>query len=343
MKSILATLVVFYTLMQVNANPIIDPPVISELHINGNQISIELYIEDWYWFPDLDEWNLVSSIDTVELNDGITFNYNEPFVITNSDFKESFEFNPAGDHIYFIDDEGFAFSWFEESFLWFGNIQYAVLPAPGPDQSIAADRFWNFEYNMYDYCYAIEQPPTLGSDPLHVNARGRIEGFVYDLGGHPVEDAVLYDVSTNEQGYFISDDFYCRKYYYTSIYFGSNQYGFQDTITVEPYDTAFHSFTLDTLLVGMKNPITYETPLIINKPNPFSGKTTFIVENPQMPVTIDACLNIYNLQGTLIEQIELDENCTSFPWDASSVEPGVYLYSVVSIDKTWPSQKMIIY
>ncbi|MBN1339181.1 MAG: T9SS type A sorting domain-containing protein [Bacteroidales bacterium] len=342
MKTTVTSIAMVFALFQTWANPIIDPPVISEVNIIGQQIYIELYLE--YEFSDLDlSWlNLVSSLDTVEFKDGIIINSNEPLVVTNSDFKEPFEFCSTGDFIRLIDDDGYQISYFE-SFIRFGDYPSSTLPVPGPNQSIAFDEVFDPATNSYTYNIAIESPVTLGYNPRKVNARGWIKGYVYDIAGNPVPNAILFGKVTNEQGFFMTNGLYCKNYRNIHIFLSPNYYVIPDTITVQPSMIVFHCFTIDTLLLTTQIDKVPEIPLVTNTPNPFSGKTTFIFYTSHGHSLNNACLNIYNLHGSLVEKIQLSDNCTSIAWDGSGFKSGIYLYSIESGNITRPLKKMILY
>lgn len=324
------------------SNPYIPPPIISEIYFSGSNIQIEFYFDGSWWFDSFDGLNLVSSTDTIEFIDGINIYPDEIIVLNQDDLAGSFQFNTAGDHIYVIDDDGFAVSYIEYSVLKFGNYPDANIPAPDENQSIAFQSFFDPWQSEYYYNIGIEQPPTIGSDPFSISARGIIEGYIYDLDNNPVPDIFIYypyfdptinwDVRTDSTGYFSMPNLLCRNY--NSIQFSYNTYEDSFSATVYPYETTSVEIQLDTTFVSI--------PKYYNYPNPFTGLTSFNIKIPNNINYNSAFLAIYDLTGKHIDRIEILSGNSSVEWNGSNYDPGIYIYNLVLDNKQFATHKMII-
>jgi len=105
MKRIFIIIAVILFGLGVKSNPLPVPPVISEIYFSDGILQIEFYFDDFWWYENFDELNLVSSTDTVEFIDGIEITPYETFVLDYSHLAGAFVFNPEGDFIDIIDDE----------------------------------------------------------------------------------------------------------------------------------------------------------------------------------------------------------------------------------------------
>ena len=321
------------------SNPIPVPPIISEIYFSDDLIQIEFYIDNFWWFNNFDELNLVSSSDTVEFIDGITFNINELFVLNSSHLQEPFNFNPDGDFIDIIDDEyGLSVG---VGPISFGNYPYAMVQAPSAIQSIAYDKYYDWQWGWYDYALTIEQPHSIGSSAFTTVARGSLAGYVFDLNNNPVSGAAIYDVITNDSGYFIKSDLYCCIYWFLKIHYGGIIYFYPEDFIIEPYDTNLRILQIDTLTSGLSAPQQLH-PDVTNHPNPFTEFTSFCIQVPAEINFNTAFLAIYDLTGKLIDRIEIPSGNFSIEWSGSGHEPGIYLYNIVLDNKSYSVKKMII-
>ncbi len=320
MKKVVLLLSFVYIFGNGNANPVIEPPVISEIYFGSGTFQIELYFEEFYegLFYNLDELNLVSSSGSVEFNDGIGIDFEVVMVLDESDLKTSFNYNPLGDEIWIESDEGWTVG--GDTFIY-GNYSYSSVLAPTQDQSIAG------------YPLAIEEPSTIGSNPFSIVARGSLEGYVYDINNDPVPWLNVFNLATtNQSGYFHISELFCRIYSIWIKHDSNHVYSFSDTIY--PYETSYVEIHLDTLLVGL--------PEYYNHPNPFVGLTAFHIQIPDEINFNTAYLSIHDISGKLIEQKEITSNDYSVRWSSSGLEPGIYIYNIVVDNKTFASKKMII-
>lgn len=324
------------------SNPLPVPPVISEIHFNGNNIQIEFFFQGGWLYDNFDELSLASSTDTVEFINGINISPNEIIVLDQNDLVGSLEVNPSGDHIYLIDEYGYPISDFEYEYLKFGNFEGAYVPAPIENQSIAIHKVVEpFYFEVY-YYVGMEQPPTIGSDPFNISARGLLEGYIYDLNNSPVSGVGIifpyydpvsswYPSFTNQNGYFIMENLLSA---FHSFNFFRDLYEGTFTATIFPGDTAFIEIHLDTILV--------EIPEYQNHPNPFIGFTSFKIQIPKETKFNTAFLAIYDLTGKLIDRIEIPSGNFSVEWSGSGHESGIYLYNIVLDNKPFAYRKMII-
>lgn len=324
------------------ANPVAPPPLISELYLNGNSIQIEFFIdEEWWWMYELENFDnlrLISSIDTVEFIDGISFNINEIVVVSQDDLMESFGYNVEGDLIIVVDDDGY----YELASIKFGNYPGAVVPAPNENQSIAYHKSVdNIQYSEY-YTIGLEQPPSVGYNEFNIQARGVIAGNIVDLNNNPVQGVEFifpyFDpVSSynphysDENGNFIIDNLLSRNY---GFYYFIGDYSAWLNSLIYPYDTTYVEIQLDTLLQG--------TPKYQNYPNPFIGVTSFSIQIPKETNFNIGHLSIYNLAGKLVDQIDIPSNDYTAEWNSNNLEPGIYLYNIVLDSKQFATKKMIM-
>ncbi len=337
MKKKLLPFVLLFLILKGFANPIVPPPIISEIYLNGNTIQIEFYFVDWLDYENFDNLYLVSSIDTVGFLDGIEIIPNEIIVLDQDDLVGIFEYIPEGDQIYIID-----YDYYESWHIRFGNFPGAAVPAPNENQSIAFHDFFYPWPPVHDYWICLEQPPTIGSDSFNVTARGMIEGYIYDLNNNPVPDVhinypytditINWNVNTDSAGIFLMPNLICRNY--NSINFSISGYSDSFSVTVLPDETSYVEIQLDTFFVGI--------PEYYNYPNPFSGSTSFSIQIPKETNFNTGRLSIYNVSGKLVDRIEIPSNDYTAEWQSNNLEPGIYLYNIVLDNKKFATKKMLI-
>lgn len=323
----------------VYSNPIPVPPIMSEIYLNGNEIQIEFYMEEWVWWGEnnFDNLSLVSSIDTIEFNSGIAFSFDEVFVLDQNNLVSGFQYNPLGDHIYMIDETGYPIN---EGFR-FGNYPNAQIAAPNEFQSMAYHRENDLFNNYYYYVAGIEQPTSIGYNEFTIVARGLLKGIIVDLNNTPVQNVeILHPLSnsqglspsfTNQNGEFIMSNLIARSIHFN---FYKNSYHGSFNASIMVYDTTFVELQLDSIFAGL---IDYN-----NYPNPFADFTSFSLKIPDNIKFAKGYLGIYNIQGKLIDRIEIESNMRSVQWFNNGNSPGVYLYNVVIDNKQFAHKKMIL-
>ena len=315
------------------SNPIVPPPIISEIYFNGYDIQIEIYVEDYLWF-DFDDLYLLSSTDSVQFVPGIIVTPGEVLVLDQSDFVDDFNVNSEGDFIILKGD-------FETyQFISFGNYPGAQVPAPSSDQSIAFHRLFDPYYMEYDYIMGIEQPPSIGLDPFIINATGQFNLKVVDLNNTPVDSAsidftyyphYMYNWFTNSNGELLSPGLFCRKHNFT-VYKDSYSTFFQ--VMVYPFDTVEVLVQMDTVFVGV--------PEYSNFPNPIIDITSFSINIPEGLVFSNGFLNIYSLNGKQVDKIKITHRQQEITWSSRGIEPGIYIYNLVLDGKVFGSKKLVI-
>lgn len=85
---------------------------------------------------------------------------------------------------------------------------------------------------------------------------------------------------------------------------------------------------------------TSETSLGQNQPNPF-GQSTEITYSLAASVQ-KASIQIYNLDGKMLGDYNLDKDQKSLQLDANAYEPGVYVYVMIADGKTIGTRRMIV-
>lgn len=335
MKKLIFTIVIFALLKFSFSNPIPEPPVITEIYFEGNQIYVEVFFQDFYYgffdITNFDNLRLVSNNGYVEFIEGIDIEYNEVMVLTNSDLLSPFIFDPAGDNIYIETDEGYELGW--ERYRY-GNETYAEVLAPQSGQSMAMLGEYDIYYNMFlSAGIGIEEPHTMGSNEWNVNTRGSLEGWIYDINNNPIQGLQVFDVFTDEVGYFLKSNLLCNiKHYIRIKHNGNTLYTFSDTIY--PNQISQQIIQLDTILTS--------APEYCNFPNPVLNLTTFSIAIPEEISFKEGYLGIYSITGKLEDRIILTNQKTEISWSASNHKPGIYLYNIVLDKKSFHTKKMII-
>lgn len=342
MKRKLLLIVFLFAIIRGFTNPVAPPPLISEIYLNGNVIQMEFCIDElWlmmYEFENFNDILLVSSIDTVSFIEGIEIIPYELFVLNQDDLEESFEYNPEGDMIMLVTNDDF----FEIFSIRFGNYPWAFVPAPNENQSIAYHDFYFPNQIDHDYWLCLEEPPTIGENCFEVNARGGVEGYVYDLNNDPLSDvyaqypyndmSIMWDVVSDSTGHFWMPNLLCRDY--TSIKYGRNGCTDYFSVTILPSQYSFVEIQLDTIFVGI--------PEYYNYPNPFSDATSFNVQIPDNLNYNSAFVYIYDMSGKMLDRIEVPKNQYTTKWENIENKPGIYVYQLVVDNKSYASHKMII-
>ena len=91
---------------------------------------------------------------------------------------------------------------------------------------------------------------------------------------------------------------------------------------------------------GSVNPAATETSLGQNMPNPF-GQATEITYTLASSVR-DAKIQIYNMEGKLMADYQLDKNANSIQLAANEYQPGVYIYVMLADGETIGTRRMIV-
>jgi hypothetical protein len=344
------------------SNPIIPPNVMYEIYFGQWSWEIEIMNNEYYAeYENLDSLWLVGKYDTARFEPGHSFMPGELVVITNYDMLTPMYIEQAGDDVRLCEKSGNYF--YPLGYLEWGMI-YSQVTAPVGEQSIAIQRFHLPEYDWSDWT-AKEQPNTINSNPGDISKKAAFSGYVRDENDQPMENIHLhycypqflyYDsdptvpiIMTNSEGYFHSDNMYCRKY---SIHFLNGFWGndIGDTailINLEPDSANYFEFKLDTLLTGINEikPSTLQY-LINNKPNPSSFNTTFIIETNHPEPDQKGVIKIYSENGFIVDIIPVmindEKQEITYDFNDKALASGMYFYNLELRNHKVASGKMII-
>ncbi len=369
-KRILGTIAVLAFLILINgpvskANPIIPPPIITELYFSDDGWIMEMVFTD-FGSGALDSIRLVGLYDTAMFNPGILVVAGEVIVITNEDMQSPFFIDPLGDYVFL--EECFSSQWFIIDWygLTFGEVpepNISWVTAPVGEESVACQEFLLYDpwYPETFYWTVKEKPNSIGSDPLEVNKKALFQGMVLDQQLNPLPeirliycDEVMHYgtiptvpyVMTDDTGFFYADDMFCRKYHF--IFIRDIDPIWDTVVSVEPDSNNYFEFVLDTLLLGIPEIDDRKSVSLYNYPNPFSENTKIIAELPFQPGSSEAIIKIYNTAGELLAikpmhalngsntyELELNTNTLS-------LKPGTYICSFEMGHKRLASSTMIL-
>ena len=342
------------------SNPLIPPPMITEIYFGPGGWSIELNFSEYYGENNLDFIRMTGLYDTAQFLPGIEFVPGEVFYVTENDFETSFYINPAGDFLNleeFFNDEWFPIDYFG---LPFGDLPmpyFSDVSAPIGEESIAWQRFTYYEND--DYWIAKDLPNTIGYNPFQVTKRAEFSGYVYDKNDNPLTGIKLYycpiqyhygspavpEIFTDENGHFFTGNMFCKKYFITFLY---NDGAIGDTtIYIEPDSANYFEFQLDTLLTVINEikPAS-QTYSIHNIPNPLSTQTTFIVEATGQIQYQKGIIKIYSNEGYIVDilpiEISGEKQELSYNLTDKSLASGIYYYTLEIGHEKKASGKMII-
>jgi hypothetical protein len=343
-------------------NPIMPPSIIMEIYFGTSTWELEVMNNEYFSeYENMDDLWLVGQYDTAQFEPGHPFLPDQLNVVTNYSMLTPMTIEQSGDYIQLCSKSG-------DTFYPLDGIAWGIsewgITAPVGEQSIARQKFTFYESPWYEYWDAKEQPNTINSSPGHVIKRTAFSGYVRDKENQPMADIYLdycYDlayyhnsnptvpiVSTNSEGYFNTNNMYCKKYY---VYFRIGEfYGpiIGDTmINLEPDSTNYFEFKLDTLLTGVDE-IKSLIPeySITNIPNPSSSQTKFIFNSTGMIRGSRGVIKIYNESGFIVDIVPVVINNESeevaYNINGKSLLPGTYIYNLEIRNHKLASGKMLI-
>jgi hypothetical protein len=334
-KLICFAIIGFLSIHSLKANPIAEPTIITEFAFDNGSFTIELFFQDMFqgWITNLDELNLCCSAGSVEFNDGIQVVFNQPMVLDETDVIGILFLNPEQDMVWIEEGPGWIIG--GDQIGW-GDIAYywPLMVPPSPNQSIATLGFLDPNSGLImQWTRAMEEPPTFGYNAFSINARGSLEGYVFDLDNNPVQWALINNqVTTDETGYFKLPDTLCHIYECFSVrYNGATVLEFCDTI--HPNQTSYKEFHLPITLVGV--------PEYTNHPNPFGVSTEITVVIPEGLDYSKGLLEIFDISGQRIGSTPLSGQTNVIPWNASGLPPGIYFYRILLDNRPYDTKKMI--
>ncbi|MCD6112969.1 MAG: T9SS type A sorting domain-containing protein [Bacteroidales bacterium] len=355
-KKLLIILFILFSSLLIKANPVISPPIISELYVSkyyGYNWEMELVNSGNY---SLDDMYITSSTDTAFFKSGITFEPGETITINQSDLVSPLFIDIEGDEvtIYYID-------WPISDFPFiFGNYPNSKISSPYNGQSLVNQKFHN--YGDDDFWWIVkERHPTFGRNAFITSTRGLFKGFVYDALHKPISNVNLkysyYSnsnfwiepyisvVYTNENGYFESNLMFCRKF---NLCVNYKNITYLDTlISIEPDSVNYFEFTLDTLFVGLNDFNSKNNISIKNYPNPFNQKTTISAEMPKNKKNSNVLIKIFNLQGEMIKIIPVNNSSNNdikvtIDKNKLDLSSGTYIYTLEIGHKKIATNKMTV-
>lgn len=322
-------LIIFYWTIFVSnslANPII-VSYLNEIEVNSSGWIIEIMPQSLI----LDNCYLVSTTDTAYFKSGINWNQ-DYLIITEDSLLSPLYMNPLGDVIYLCGEYG------PIDGIRFGNVSAPMISAPLGGLSIC-------RYNDFDeYFLYLDSSPTLGSANDTTNGMGKIEGWVEDTLGNPIEGVdVIYNydegvgstiypvyVTSDSNGYFRFRD------YAKLEHLEFEKENFQTkylTIQNWPDSTVSITATIDSILSSIKEQGIAKSnfQLYPNFPNPFNPTTTI---SYQLAKGSEIELIIYNLLGQKIRTLVNARQPLGFhqvEWDGHDemgveVTSGIYFY-----------------
>jgi hypothetical protein len=361
-KAILVSVIISGSSLNSYNNPLIPPPLLTEIHFGTDGWSLEFYGGDYFGSSNLDNFRVVGLYDTARFNPGIVVNPNATIILRQSDFMTPLYINPEGDHLKI--QELYNDLWLEIDYfgLPFGEIPGGCeVGAPTGEGSVAWQKFYYVDQMYYeDYWTVKESPNTMGSSPLQVNKRSSFSGYVRDFNNDPLPfikldytDNLHYnfftplvpEVYTNEEGYFFTENMFCKEYH---INFSDINGIVADTeITIEPDMSNYFEFKLDTLLTGI-NEIKPMIPefSIFNIPNPSSSQTKFIIETSNPKPGQNGVIKIYSETGYIVDilpvEINNEKEEVNYSFNDESLTPGIYVYNLEIKGQKVASGKMIL-
>ena len=343
------------------SNPI-SFPVIMEIYFNSGDWRIELQIDESFGISSLDNIRLAGLYDTAQFLPGFEFTPNEVFYITQAELQTDFFMNQSGDVIMIQEYDGYGYWWTMDG-MAFGEVPpdyyYSDVSAPVGEESIALQMFTD-PYS-YDFWWTVKElPNSIGFSPGEVLKRAEFSGYVKDQNYEPLEGIELaycpdfmhyYTnptvpyVITGQDGYFHTDNMFCKKY---QISFILNSDELADTVIfIEPDSANYFEFVLDTLLMGVNeaDPLQSEYS-ITNNPNPFSQSTIFIINSENSNTGQKGVIKIFSSEGYIVDIIPvlISQGAQEVRYELSNnkLSSGVYFYNLEIGHKEMASRKMLI-
>jgi len=347
----------------VKANPIVVPPVISELYFSNNDWTLELYFE-YFQFgnPVSDSLFIITSTDTVAFKPGFNIPVGTPILITKDSLLYPLSINKNGDFVQIAERYNGIFYNLDQYYspFAFGNIANAQVSVPLPGQSIKRFKCHDFGTGSDIYYIAKDNHPSLGTDPFNATAGSSLSGHVYDSNHNPLPGVVLgpillycsppytTGISTDANGYFSSS----YNYLYSFIRHITIQKQFCNTIdttfSIEPDSAYIMDFTFDSCYVGINDVSQINNYSLKVFPNPGSENFTFQITAPESNYT-NCLIKIYDLTGELVNIIPVNnvhDSFASVTWNGkgkyADLPAGLYTCSLQINDNIVASQKLVI-
>jgi hypothetical protein len=344
------------------SNPIMTPPVITEIYFGPGGWSMELMFMDYVTGNNLDSVRITGLYDTAEFVQGITFTPGEVFFVTQEDFQTPLDIHQDGDDLHLEVKIGNDWWQFDDYGFFFGNLppNYVSSVSPPAGEESVAWQLFNWSNGGPYFWMVKELPNTIGSNAFEVSKRATFSGYVKDKNDEPMPwikldycgyefyhytSPTVPEIFTDVNGYFYSDNMFCKKYY---INFANLSDVIGDTIIyIEPDSANYFEFKLDTLLVGInENQPSIPDYSITNVPNPLSGQTTFILETNSNKLFQQGIIKIYSSEGYIVDILPVELSGAKQELNYSladhSLPPGIYTYTLETGQARKASGKMVI-
>ena len=362
-KKSLLTLLIAFCISFSMANPIIPPPIISELCFLDDGWQLEMVFDEMHGIYNLDDIRLVGLNDTALFNSGILVNIGEAMVITEDNLQSPFFIDSSGDVVkiqqYYNGWEDI--NYYNISFGDYSGNSDLCITAPFGQESLAFQEFCLPGYYGPEYSYWLvkEKPQTIGSNVYDVQKRASFQGYVFDMNLNPLPNIMLdycYNddyystvpyLVTDENGHFNTVNMFSKKY---NIIFRDDDGNFIDDtiISVECDSNNYFEFIMDSTWVGLNELKSLKEINLYNYPNPFSERTTIVADVNYNQVSSKAIIKIYNQQGELLKILPLGNSLnkmrfeTGFELSETQLNNGTYIYTLEVDHKKIASNKMII-
>ena len=367
MLMMLSAMMIPVFLPALKANPIVEPPVLTEIYFGPGGWQIEMRFDEMYTgvIDNLDDCRLKSLFGESTFSPGIIAIPGEEMVVTQDDMLYPLVIDQSGDEIWL--EELFNDEWYRISLfpLRFGAqpVGFSMVTAPVGEESIAMCYFYltDPQHSWNDYWTLKEKPNTIGYDPLTVTKRANFEGFVLDQYQEPLQNiqirygpgTYLYGtlpsipiLVTDLDGYFFTDSMFCRCY---SLEFTHDSVVIADTglVCIEPDSANYHTFILDTLLSSTNEMKIIEKANLECYPNPTRGPIHFIIKIPASQLHSSAKIRLFGITNRILDEIpvRLDEQKVTIQYDLGRIgDPAgsLFLYTFEINDRTIASGKFML-
>lgn len=341
------------------SNPLMPPPVISEIYWDEDGWSMELFFNEVYEYTSLDQLALVCNDDTSTFLTGIPIIYNQPMVVTIDDLVNPIEIPIDSGFITIIEIVNY-FS--VDLGVYYGSHPNSHLTPTTFGQSIVRQQFYLDEFGEYVYWLVKETQPSMDSLPFSCRTRANFSGIVRDAFFDPVSGAKIKyihtysneshylpsipEIITNEDGEFTTDQMFCKKYC-VEVYVEGQEH-LITTAIVEPDSLNYHEFLLDSFYVGINNREFTKPKIIFTaNPNPVGSKLHIHLEINSINIVKSPALKLYDLNGSLIKSTIINSpylNNIDIYWDELdnlNMPPGIYLLVLEGNGKYLCSRKLI--
>jgi hypothetical protein len=361
MKKFIVVFALIALSVSVFSNPIMLPPVISELYWDENgDWSIELvFNDDLDYYSNLDELSLVCNNDTSVFVSGIPIVFGQPMVVSSDDLVSPFDIPIDSGFVYLMDNE------YQNPLGWgmmFGHYDGSRISSASYGQSVVYQRFFLQDVLEETYWLVKESTHSIGSLPFTCQTRANISGTVLDAVLTPVPEASIkytfgssnenaYSPSipvliTDENGEFSTDQMFSKEY--AIMIFVEDQRELITFVNVEPDSANNYKFLLDSLYVGLTKindvkPSVSMTAL----PNPFNRHLDIHIQTNSNTIVKSPAVKLFDLNGNLIRKTDIHSpylNNVDVHWELmneSEMKPGLYLLVLEVEGEFVATQKLV--